>query len=168
MQVLLILALSACGIASGWLLKWIKAKVQLISSEKSASRKVNEVREEIDLLREQMIREGKTQLASDREMLGEEIRERRDDLRKLEDQLNQRTNHLRERESSLAKMRNSVSNRQKRITDYETKMISMKEEFRRKLEGVSGSTRETLKEQLIQSVVNEDKRDAQHIIRRIE
>lgn len=168
MLVLLILALSACGIASGWLLKWIKAKLQLISSEKSASRKVKEVREGVDRLREQMIREGKTQLASDRVMLAEEIQERRDELKKMEDQLYQRTNQLRERESSLAKMRSSVSNRQKRITDYETRMTSMQEEFRTKLEGISGSTREALKEQLIQSVVNEEKRDAQHVISRAE
>ncbi len=168
MQVLLLLALSVIGIAAGWLLKWIKAKAQLISSEKSASRKVNEVRKETDRLREQMIKEGKTQLADDSEMLAEEIREQRNELKKMETQLYQRTNHLRERESSLAKMRNSVSNRQRRITDYEVRMIPMKEQFRKKLEDISGSTQETLKEQLTQTMINEEKRDAQHIISRVE
>jgi ribonuclease Y len=168
MQVLLALALAAAGIATGWLLKWIKAKIQLVSAENSASRKVDEVREETELLREQMMAEGNAQLVDDRELLDEEIRERSEELKNMEAQLNQRTSLVQERESSLEKMRTAVSNRQKRISEYETTMSSIKEQFRKKLEDISGSTREVLKEQLIQNMANEEKRNAQHIISRAE
>jgi ribonuclease Y len=168
MQALLILALTALGIALGWLLKWGKAKLKLVSSEKIAMRKAEEVRRETSEQREQMMGEGKSQLSSDREMLAEEIRERRDEFSTIEAQLNQRYDLLQERETSLVKLKKSVSNRQQRITDYETKITSMKEDFHRKLEHISGSTRDILKEQLIQSLVNEEKRDAQHVVSRME
>ncbi len=168
MQVLLALALSVVAVATSWLLKWIKAKIQLVSAENSASRRVDEVRKEIGLLREQMLKEGNAQLASDRELLEEEIREHKEELKKMEAQLSQRTFLLQERVSSLEKIRTTVSNREKRISEYENKMNSMKEQFRKKLEDISGSTRGALKEQLIQTMANEEKRDAQHIINRAE
>jgi len=127
MKILLALALSVAGVATGWLLKWIKAKLQLVSAENSASRRVDEVKKEIELLREQMLEEGNDQLANDRELLEEEIREQKEELKKMEAQLGQRTVLLQERESSLEKIRTAVSSREKRISEYENKMSSMKE-----------------------------------------
>jgi ribonuclease Y len=82
--------------------------------------------------------------------------------------LNQRFNILREREGELKRLRGSVAERERKIAEYEQQSVSLRQELRERLEKVSGSTIQELKDQLIESMIIEGKRDAQFVIARAE
>ncbi|HUV08925.1 MAG TPA: Rnase Y domain-containing protein, partial [Spirochaetia bacterium] len=97
MRVLYGLLLLIAGVTAGWLLKWLKAKLKLVSAERLARKKIQEVRREAERLRDQTLQEGKNQLGSERETFDKEASERRAELSGFEQQINQRFQLLEER-----------------------------------------------------------------------
>ncbi len=168
MRFIIVIILTLLGIILGWILKWLKARIKLVASEKIAARKLQEVLDAAESSRREMLQEGDNQLRSERELIKEEIRERRKELEKLDGQLKIRSGFLNERESSLVKMKNSATAHEQELKNYESRVSGFRVQFQEKLEKISGSTRKEIKDQIVQNLINQEKRDAQHVIDRME
>ena len=139
------------------------------------NRMLDDVREESKAIKKEAILEAKEQEIKLRNEFERESKEKRAELQKLENRLNQKEETLEKKEDNLAK-RNEETTRQqnalkvkeleldKRIEEIAAQHEKMVEEF----EKISQMSREEAKEQLINSITDEAKRDAAGMVKNIE
>ena len=161
-------AVSVAAIALGWILKWVKARIELVSSERIASRRTQDILQEADAQREKMLEEGAEQLQTEKGLFEEELEQRREEIGQLEQQVGNRDDVLRERESVISQAQNANAVKEKSVEDRVMACRELRAEFQQRLERKSETTREELKAQIQESIVNQEKRDAQHVMGRIE
>ena len=168
MRVLILIALFVGGLGVGWLAKWVKARIRLIRSSKTAKKKMQELLDEARQIGEQMRIEGESELESDRSLVEEELQGNERELVRLESQLGQRAAVAREREASLKKLEGSLEGREQRIAEYAARIQQLIREFRDRLEKMCGVSQQELKDQIKESIINGEKRDAARVIARRE
>ncbi len=168
MRLLILIALFIGGFGVGWLAKWVKARIRLIRSSKTAKKKMQELLDEARQVGEQMRIEGESELESDRSLVEEELEGNERELVRLESQLGQQVAVAREREASLEKLAGSLEGREQRIAEYAARIQQLIQEFRDRLAKVCGVSQQELKDQIKESIINGEKRDAARVIARRE
>ena len=139
------------------------------------NRMLDDVREESKAIKKEAILEAKEQEIKLRNEFERESKEKRAELQRLENRLNQKEETLEKKEENLAK-RNEETTRQqnalkakegeldKRIEEIDAQHEKMVQEF----EKISQMSREEAKQQLILSITDEAKRDAAGMVKNIE
>ena len=144
------------------------ARIELTTSKRIADRKSQEIIKEAHNAGEQMLAEETRQLETERDLFRKDLEENRREIEELRRKIDQKTSVVFERETSLNRLQTAVGNREQSVRDHERNNSAHEEEFRQKMEEKSGSTQEIIKEQQIQSFVNEERRDTGHVLQRFE
>ncbi len=104
-----------------------------------------------------------------------ELRERRNEIEKLNDRFLQREEFINNREQSLEKkndnlekFKESLENKEKQITQKETELAQKEATVIKELEKTAGLTKEQAKQTLIQQITDEAKHDSAKMIKEIE
>ncbi len=143
--------------------------------EKITAKMLDDAREESKTLKKEAILEAKEQELKLRNELERETKEKRAELQRTENRLNQKEESLEKKEEALARrneettrqqenLKNKQSEYDKKISEIAAQHDKMIEEFER----ISQMSREEAKQQLIDAITDEAKRDAAGMVKDIE
>jgi ribonuclease Y len=156
------------GIITGFITRYIFARIRLSSAEQRAKGIILSATKEAEVKKREAILETKDQLFKERNNFEKEVKERRYDLQRKEKRLLQREESLDNRFETLEKKEKGVFLKEKNIADKEARIKKEWEEKRKELERISGLSAEEAKKMLIKSLEEEAKYDASVIINKIE
>jgi ribonuclease Y len=163
-----LLSITIIGIALGYTAKFIRARIKLASSQKKAVAKLKQIRQSVEEDSGRMLVAERQELRNEKGLLDEELRESAEGLKKFEKELNQTAQTAAEKRRSLDRHKESVAGLENRIKEKEKTAAELRESYLTKLEEIAGTSRDEIKQQIIQSLLNEERRDAQYVIRRLE
>ena len=175
--VLVVLAIAA------WLLSWkLSAKSLTKKYEKEAgdietqrNRMLDDVREESRAIKKEAILEAKEQEIKLRNEFERESKEKRIELQRLENRLNQKEETLERKEENLAKRNEETTRQQNNLKAKEIELDNKIDEINKQhdkmieeFEKIAQMSREEAKKQLIDAITEEAKRDAAGMVKNIE
>ncbi|AYE36372.1 ribonuclease Y [Borrelia turcica IST7] len=156
------------GIILGFAIRIILGRFSLLNLDKKLEKKKEEAILEIENEKKQIISNAKAQLLKEKNQQEKEIRERKNEIFNLEKRLLQREEALDKRMSALDKQQSRIDSKGKELEQKE-KIIREKEiSLVKKLENISGLTKEEAKKIVIEKIENDSRRDAQIIINKSE
>ncbi|WKC81723.1 ribonuclease Y [Borreliella tanukii] len=156
------------GFILGFLVRVFLGRLSLLDLEKNLTKVRVESQLEIENERKQIIANAKSQMLKEKNQQDRDIRDRKNEIVNLEKRLLQREETLDKRISALDKQQSRVDFKIKEFEQKE-KLIREKEaDLVKKLESISGLTREDARKIVIEKVEHESKRDAQVIINKSE
>ncbi len=168
MQLLLWIVLPLTGLILGWLVRWIYARFQLSASEQRAERLKRDAVKDAEALKKELILETKDELLRERNQQEKELREERGELQRYEKRLLQKEENLEEKLASVERQQKEVAERE-RVLDEKTRELSEQEAtWRQELERISGLTADEARRQLVSSLEDEARHDAQALVNKIE
>ncbi len=172
--ILVFIALLA-GLGVGVLVVRVISKKKLESSESLSARIVDEAKKEADNIKKESILQAKENLLKAKTEFEKESKERKQDLDSLEKRIRSKEENLDKRLDGLSQKENQIEGREKNLVNRENqlnekheKLRRLVEEQREKLERIAGISSEEAKNQLIQTMESEAKREAAASIRKIE
>ncbi|MBB6031366.1 ribonuclease Y [Borreliella spielmanii] len=156
------------GFILGFLVRVFLGRLSLLDLEKKLTKIRVESQLEIENERRQIIANTKSQMLKEKNQQDRDIRDRKNEIANLEKRLLQREETLDKRISALDKQQSRVDFKIKEFEQKE-KVIREKEvDLVKRLENVSGLTREDARKIVIEKVEHESRRDAQVIINKSE
>ncbi|WP_210365365.1 ribonuclease Y [Borreliella valaisiana] len=156
------------GFILGFLVRVFLGRLSLLDLEKNLTKVRVESQLEIENERRQIIANAKSQMLKEKNQQDRDIRDRKNEIVNLEKRLLQREETLDKRISALDKQQSRVDFKIKEFEQKE-KLIREKEaDLVKRLENISGLTREDARKIVIEKVEHESKRDAQIIINKSE
>jgi len=172
--VLVLIALLA-GVGAGILVVRVISRRKLESSESLSARIVDEAKKEADNIKKESILQAKENLLKAKTEFEKESKERKQDLDNLEKRIRSKEENLDKRLDGLSQKENQIEGREKNLVNKENQLNEKHEKLRRlieeqreKLERIAGISSEEAKNQLIQTMESEAKREAAASIRKIE
>jgi ribonucrease Y len=152
-----------------------RAAAQLDEARRNADRILEDARKSAESKVKEADLEAKEKLLSMRSEFDRKAQERRDEMKKSEQRLEQKeqnldkkTQQIDARIAEVEKRDKGLSDREKALESREGELVQLIEEQRHKLEQVAGLSMEEAKRELIRGIENEAKLDAARIIQRIE
>jgi ribonuclease Y len=152
-----------------------RAAAQLDEARRNADRIVEDARKNAEARLKEADLEAKEKLLQMRSDFDRKAQERRDEMKKSEQRLQQKEENLdkktQQMESRIAEVERrdkALGDREKKVEERENELEQLIEEQRHKLEQVAGLSAEEAKRELIRGIENEAKLDAARIIQRIE
>jgi len=165
----------AVGAVGGILLYKLFATKKLGKSKSNAVKIIEEAYAEAKVIKKEAIVESKEEALKLKEEVEAEVKERRSEALKLEERLNQREQFIENKELALDKKSEAIEDEKKGIEESK-KQIQLaiaenekkKEEIIQSLEKVSRMTSQEAKQELINTMTEEAKKEAGVIIKQIE
>jgi ribonuclease Y len=152
-----------------------RAAVQLEEARRNADRIVEDARKSAEAKLKEADLEAKERLLQMRSDFDRKAQERRDEMKKSEQRLQQKEESLDKKtqqvESRIAEVETrdkDLGDREKHVEERENELKQLIEDQRHKLEQVAGLSADEAKRELIRGIENEAKLDAARIIQRIE
>jgi ribonucrease Y len=168
MQLLLWIVLPLAGLILGWLFRWIYARFQLSASEQRAERLKRDAVKDAEALKKELILETKDELLRERNQQEKELREERGELQRYEKRLLQKEENLEEKLASVERQQKDVAERERVLDEKAHELSHQEATWRQELERISGLTAEEAKRQLVSSLEDEARHDAQALVNKIE
>ncbi len=168
MQLLLWIVLPLTGLILGWLTRWIYARFQLSASEQRAERLKRDAVKDAEALKKELILETKDELLRERNQQEKELREERSELQRYEKRVLQREENLEQKLASAERQQQEFADRERNMAEKERVLSEQEAVWRQELERISGLTAEEARRQLIGSLENEARHDAQTLVNKIE
>ena len=169
-----IVALLAGAVAGAIIYKVITTK-KLNNSKNNAVRIIEEAYAEAKTIKKEASLEAKEQSQKYREEVDNEIKERRAEVLKAEERINQREKFIENKELSLDKKSETLDEEKKSIEASKEQIKALiaeqediKNDMLAKLEQISGLTKADAKQELINTMTEEAKKDAGVMIKQIE
>ena len=156
------------GVVLGFAIRIVLDRISLLNLGKKLEKIKEEAILEIGNEKKQIISNAKAQMLKEKNQQDKEIRERRNEIFNLEKRLLQREETLDKRMSALDKQQSRIDSRVKEFEQKEKTIREKEISLVKKLENISGLTKEEAKKIVIERVENESKRDAQVIINKSE
>ena len=168
MSIYLMAFLPLGGILVGWLFRWLYARSHLSSVEG----RIKALREssfaEAEAVKKDILLKAEKRILEDRRQFEKEIRQQRNEIHRFEKRIRQKEDNLELRSSELDKRNMQFSSIQAEIEKTKERLANEEIRFQKELEKVSGLTAEEAKKDLIASLENEARHDAQASINKIE
>ncbi|MBE7086821.1 MAG: ribonuclease Y [Clostridiales bacterium] len=163
------------GVVGGWVIKTLSFNKKQGDIKAVTEKMLEDARLESKTIKKEAILEAKEQEHKLRSDFERESREKRQELQRLENRLNQKEESLEKKEENLSKrneettrQQNTLKNKEaeldKKLADISDQHNKMIEEF----EKISQMSKEEAKQQLIASITDEAKRDAAGMVKNIE
>jgi len=168
MQILLWFALPLAGVVLGWLIRWLYARFQLSSSEQRSERLKRDAVKDAESLKKELILETKDELLRERNQQERELRDQRSELQRFEKRLLQKEENLETKLAGVERQQNSFAERERVVAERETELGQQETKWRQELERISGLTADEAKRQLISTLENEARHEAQSLLNKIE
>lgn len=171
---LILLAMIAAG-GAGYALSRRMSRNKLESSEILSTRIVDEAKKEAETIKKEAILQAKENLLKAKTEFEKDSKERKGELDNLERRLRSKEENMDRRMDTLSQKEATIENREKSLIHKESqlqerheKVNRLYEEQREKLEKIAGISSEEAKNQLVQSMESDAKREAASVIRGIE
>lgn len=143
--------------------------------QKVTDKMLEDAREESKNIKREAILEAKEQEQKLRNDFERESREKRAELKQLENRLNQKEDSLEKKEENLNKRNEETSRQQQSLNakhaDFDKKLNEIKEQHDKMIaefEKISQMSKEEAKQQLVDAITDEAKRDAAGMVKNIE
>ncbi|WP_324280658.1 ribonuclease Y [Borreliella garinii] len=156
------------GFILGFLVRVFLGRLSLLDLEKNLTKVRVESQLEIENERKQIIANAKSQMLKEKNQQDRDIRDRKNEIVNLEKRLLQREETLDKRISALDKQQARVDFKIKEFEQKEKAIREKEADFVKRLENISGLTREDARKIVIEKVEHESRRDAQLIINKSE
>ncbi|OJH15202.1 ribonuclease Y [Borreliella bissettiae] len=156
------------GFILGFLIRVFLGRLSLLDLEKNLKKVRVESQLEIENERRQIIANAKSQMLKEKNQQDRDIRDRKNEIVNLEKRLLQREETLDKRISALDKQQSRVDFKIKEFEQKEKAIREKEVDLVKRLENISGLTREDARKIVIEKVEHESKRDAQVIINKSE
>jgi ribonuclease Y len=140
----------------------------LSASEQRAERLKRDAVKEAESLKKELVLETKDQLLQERNQQEKELREERSELQRFEKRLLQKEENLEQKLASVERQQQTFADREAAIETKEKEISEQEANWRVELERISGLTAEEAKRQLIGSLENDARHDAQALVNKIE
>lgn len=161
---LVIVVISA---AAGWLANSYFGKSSLNAAKKKAQALQNETQAEAEAAYKERLIEAEDEIYQQKQAHEEKMRKQRNQLQREETELSNRENNLdrkadliAKKEKDLAQLRRDVSNRENQIRIKQERLDQLLDEENKRLERLSGLTREEAKKILIDNLIDSAKKDS--------
>ena len=143
--------------------------------ETQRNRMLDDVREESRAIKKEAILEAKEQEIKLRNEFEREVKEKKVELQRVENRLNQKEETLEKKEENLAKRNEETTRQQNALKAKELelenkieKLNEQQEQMVHEFEKVAQMTKEEAKQQLVDAITDEARRDAAGIVKNIE
>ncbi|MBB6042495.1 ribonuclease Y [Borreliella yangtzensis] len=156
------------GFILGFLIRVFLGRLSLLDLEKNLTKIRVESQLEIENERRQIIANAKSQMLKEKNQQDRDIKDRKNEIVNLEKRLLQREETLDKRISALDKQQSRVDFKIKEFEQKEKVIREKEADLVKRLENISGLTREDARKIVIEKVEHESKRDAQIIINKSE
>ena len=168
MQIVLWFALPLAGVVLGWLIRWLYARFQLSSAEQRSERLKRDAVKDAESLKKELILETKDVLLRERNQQEKELRDQRTELQRFEKRLLQKEENLETKLAGVERQQESFAERDRINGDRENELGQQESRWREELERISSLTADEAKRQLISSLENEARHEAQSLVNKIE
>ncbi len=173
--ILIVLGSIAIGVVLGYLFQVRLAKKKLESSENLADRIVDEAKKEAETIRKEAVLQAKENLFRAKAEFEKETKENKAEfenlekkLRAKEEALEKKADSLAQREAGLDGREKSFASKEAQVNEKNEKLTRLIEQQKENLEKVAGLSSEEAKNQLIQAIESDAKKDAAALVRKIE
>jgi ribonuclease Y len=156
------------GIAIGFVIRKFAGGRRLADAETRARKLVADAEREAETTVRQSLVEVKDEIAGMRKEAEEDIRTRREEIRKREGRLAEREEGLDRKLTELRQQEQSLGDRNRRLEATQKELARAAELHRRELERVARLTAQEAKDALMAQLVDDSKREAMATVREIE
>lgn len=156
------------GTTLGYIARLLIGKIKLSSAEANSKRILDEARKDAEAKKRELLLEAKDEIYNERKKIDDETKQRRIELKGLEDRLMQKEMNLEKRVDILEKKENVVSQLEMELKEKETVLIQETDRIQKQLEKISGLTRDEAKKLFLENVEKEAKFEATKIATNIE
>lgn len=165
----------AIGALIGWFLKNNSFKKKQGDIQKVTEKMLDDAREESKTIKKEAILEAKEQELKLRNDFERESKEKRIELQRIENRLNQKEDTLDKKEESLNRRNEETTRQQNALKDKQIELDKKLEDIKdqhekmiKEFEKISQLSREEAKQELIANIESEAKRDAAGLVKNIE
>lgn len=152
-------------LALGYLLNRYVINAKSARAADEADRVLKTAEKQAENLKKEALLEAKDQIYQMKQTEEEESKQRRKEISALENRLVQREETIDRRAESIDKREHQISSAQGQIAKRETELNEMFEETKRRLEHVAGMTVDEAKQELMNKISDDVKREAATLIR---
>ncbi|WP_151073559.1 ribonuclease Y [Borreliella turdi] len=156
------------GFILGFLVRVFLGRLSLLDLEKNLTKVRVESQLEIENERRQIIANAKSQMLKEKNQQDRDIRDKKNEIVNLEKRLLQREETLDKRISALDKQQSRIDFKIKEFEQKEKAIREKEADLVKRLENISGLTREDARKIVIEKVEHESRRDVQVIINKSE
>jgi ribonuclease Y len=163
------------GTAIGFFVQKIISEKKLESAKTLSARIIDEARKESENIKKESLLQAKDYLLKTKTELEKETREKKNEmdnlekrLRSKEENIDKKLDNLSQKETNMDTRDKALSQREAQIAEKHQRLDQLLEEQRKYLEKIAGISSEEAKNQLIQSMLSEAKRDSAAKLRKVE
>lgn len=156
------------GLVGGFLIRKYMAEAKIRSAEEEARRIIDEAEKTSDNKKRELLLEAKDEIFSMRSEAEKEIKNRRNELQRLERRLLQREEQMDNRANNLDKREKALSNKENEVHALRAEAQRIVAREKENLEKIAGLSKEEAKELLMKQVEEQTKREAAQVIKKIE
>ncbi len=175
--------IAVAALVIGGIVSWLVTKTSLVRKyekesgniEEQRNRMLDDVREESRAIKKEALLEAKEQEIRLRNEFERESKEKRVELQRMENRLNQKEETLEKKEENLAKRNEETTRQQNALKakelEVEKKLEDLAEEKNRiieEFEKIAQMSKEEAKQELVLAITDEAKRDAAGMVKNIE
>lgn len=168
MSVILTIILPIAGLIFGWAIRWLYTKFQLNSLEQKSDRLKRDAVKDAETLKRELVIESKDQLLQERNQQERELRERRQELSRIEKRLLQKEEGLDKKALDVEQQIAGFVNRERKLDEKASELTKQEEHWLNELERIASLNREEAKKLIITSIEDETRHEAQGLINKIE
>ncbi len=152
----------------GWVLRWVYGKMNLSSVEQQIIQRLAQAEREAEGLRKDRLLEGREELQKERNQQEREYRAQQQEMQQTSKRLLQKEENLEKRQDTLELQKEAIEKREEVVIQREGELEKLEASCGKKLEEIAHLTEGEAKEQIIQRVEADARRDAQGILHKIE
>ena len=153
------------GAIAGYLVRKVIGEAKISSAETEATRIIEEAKKTADTKQREILVEARDSAQRLRDEVDKEIRERRQEVQRLERRLMSKEESLDRRQEILTQREDNLSKRERGLTEKERMLEKMQEECMKELERISGLSTDEAQEMILQEVRETLKEESARIIR---
>ncbi|HHY69017.1 MAG TPA: ribonuclease Y [Firmicutes bacterium] len=153
------------GAIVGYLVRKVIGEAKITSAEAEAERILQEASRDADTKQREILLEARDAAQKIRDEVDKEVRERRQEVQRLERRLISKEESLDRRQEMLTQREESLSKREKELLEKEKLLEKMQEECMQELERISGLSTEEAQDLILQEVRETLKEETARIIR---
>ena len=163
-NILIIILSLLAGLALGYVLRWLITLSKRGSVELEIKQMLLDAKEEA----EKLIDDAKKEAEQNKEELLKELKDKEQDLKKLEDRLLRKEEFLDQRQVEMDKQENELKSLEKENKSKEEKLQSLIDKELKKLEQISNLSKEEARKEIIKTLEKEMAEDLAHRLHKLE
>lgn len=169
LEIVLFIILLAVGFLAGWLTNAALGKRSLATARKKAESIISEAETEIEGLKKEKLLEANEEIFQQKQQMEDEYREKKNELHRLESELANKDSNIdrkadlvAKKEKELLAIEQELKARENALNIRQKNLEEAINEANRKLETISGLSSEAAKQQLMDNLIDEAKKETAH------